>query len=256
MPTNITSLQWAPYQGGQRGTLITTVVLDSAVDTQFNVPTLGQWGTKTINADGVIFFNNQNNGAVFVTSGPAFNVVDQYNRDFLLLGESAPLNIGVQLTTGTLPLMFYKGVPPVNPSVPNYYGAVSNVIPNLGSITNSLTAMVPLLVAGTWYTGPEVIIQSMGGIWYASGTITLATAGVDVVEVRLWDGTTPMAETFFTTHTAFPNVYMTASISGIISNPNGKINISAAKTGATAISIEPTGASTTLASTVTAYRVG
>lgn len=125
MSTTIPALEWSAYQGGAAGTLIAQIALDSAQDTEFIVPIVGQYSNKQVYADGVIIYNTQssNTGPVIIVAGTLTTDVPPFNRDFLQLGSGVGTNIDVQFTTGTIALLFYNGTPPVNPTLVNYAAA-------------------------------------------------------------------------------------------------------------------------------------
>ena len=76
------------------------------------------------------------------------------------------------------------------------------------------------------FDGPTVAQGTVGGTWFASGTVTCDAAvsgGVNFI-IKLWDGTTVIASTV-----AFQNVNgakTTLSLSGFITNPAGNLRLS------------------------------
>jgi hypothetical protein len=94
----------------------------------------------------------------------------------------------------------------------------------LSKYTNSIAANVALNNTSNYFTGPSVA-QGTAGVWFASGTVTLAdTAGAATFNVKLWDGTTVIASAAI--NIANTNVPMPVSLSGYIDTPAGDIRIS------------------------------
>lgn len=177
MPRSVPALSWIPYQGGAQGTLVATVNLDSAVDTEFFVPANGMYNNNITYADVVIIFNQNNNGVVTIASGPIAIGIDAYSRDYLQLPGSSVNLLDVKFTVGTIQLQFYKGQPPVNPSVYNYAGAqaLSNNVVFNGGLTVGLNTM-SIDVATNYLANNGVIV--IGTISQANtGSVTLNVNG-------------------------------------------------------------------------------
>ena len=95
-------------------------------------------------------------------------------------------------------------------------------------VTDSLLANVSMNVLGTYFTGPSVA-QGSTGTWFVSGTISLSNpVGGDVVDVKLWDGTTVIASTRITMTSVGIAFYEAVALSGVITSPAGNLRISAA----------------------------
>jgi hypothetical protein len=95
-------------------------------------------------------------------------------------------------------------------------------------VTNSLGADVNMPVLATYYTGPSVA-QGSTGTWYATGTITVSNASAgDVIDVKLWDGTTVISSARVTMTSVGVAFYEAVSLSGYITSPAGNIRMSAA----------------------------
>lgn len=92
--------------------------------------------------------------------------------------------------------------------------------------TDALAANVNMLSTGTYYTGPE-LAQGSTGTWFVSGTVTVANgSGGDVVNVKLWDGTTVLASCRMHLVSVAGTYYGVAALSGYITSPAGNLRIS------------------------------
>lgn len=97
---------------------------------------------------------------------------------------------------------------------------------NMAPIANSLGADVNMTSTGTYFTGPS-IAQGTSGTWFVSGTVTVANnAGGDVVDVKLWDGTTVIASCRMQIVSVGIAYYGVAALSGYVVAPAGNIRIS------------------------------
>jgi hypothetical protein len=116
----------------------------------------------------------------------------------------------------------------------------------LTSITASLGGSVPLSVASTFYTGPTVA-QGTVGKWFVSGQVNVydSNVGSNNFTVKLWDGTTILAQSTFNCASA---IYGQCSLSGVISAPAGNLRISVEDTSTTFGSI--------ISGCITALRIG
>lgn len=182
MAKQVAPLAWKPYQAGQTGTLVAVVNLDSSVDTEFLVPITGQYSLDQVTADIVIVFNTLNNGTVALISGPLQSAIPPFTRDYLQLDKNNPNNLDVVFTVGQIQLQFYRGQPPVNPSLINYAGAaaLANSVVFPGSVTTgsanaqdiSVSTVYQfsngVLITGTWgftNTGPLTVnVNAMGAV--------------------------------------------------------------------------------------------
>lgn len=102
---------------------------------------------------------------------------------------------------------------------------------SLTTLTNSLGANVSLTNTALYFDGPSVA-QGTSGTWYASGVVTFFTNAASSFFAKLWDGTTVIQSSAFTTAS---NGYIgSISLSGYITNPAGNIRISVRDIGTTA----------------------
>lgn len=111
-------------------------------------------------------------------------------------------------------------------------GDVTGVVPRANGgftpsqITAALGANVAMGATGTYYTGPS-IAQGTSGTWFVSGNVTVEnTVGGDVVNVKLWDGTTVIASTRVQVVSVSGSYYGVAALSGYIASPAGNLRIS------------------------------
>jgi len=122
-------------------------------------------------------------------------------------------------------------------------------------ITNSLSGNVALNNTANYFTGPTVA-QGSTGTWFASGTVVvLDSAAGAIFDVKLWDGTTVIAEARVTTTAA--NQEQSASVSGFITSPASNIRISVrdvvSTNGQIRFNSNSDGSKT---ATITAFRIG
>jgi hypothetical protein len=83
---------------------------------------------------------------------------------------------------------------------------------------------VALNSTSTYFDGPSVA-QGMVGTWLATGSVTLLdTAGLAVINCKLWDGTTVVASAQVEPTTASTAVSL--ALSGVMANPAANIRIS------------------------------
>lgn len=148
----------------------------------------------------------------------------------------------------------------------NWRQAVSNFIANtltsssqtggipVTTLTASLGADVTLNNTATYFDGPSVA-QGTSGTWYASGTVTCVdTAGAAQFRARLWDGTTVVASSVFSS--AGLGSLASISLSGFFTNPAGNIRISVKDVTSVSGAIKFNQSGDSKDSTVTAVRVG
>lgn len=155
-----------------------------------------------------------------------------------------------------------KTVPTNSDSVLIMDAAASNVaktatIPQVvgaffAPITNSMSGDVALNNTATYFAGPSVA-QGTVGTWFASGTVTLSSTSQDVMQAKLWDGTTVLASAEFV---ALTNLATTVSLSGFIANPVGNIRISVRDPTTTGGTMSFNLSGNSKDSTVTAIRIG
>jgi hypothetical protein len=134
-------------------------------------------------------------------------------------------------------------------------GTLTGTSSMLSPITNSLTGNVALNNTANYFTGPTVA-QGSTGTWFASGSVVvLDSAAGAIFDVKLWDGTTVIAEARVTTTAA--NQEQPASVSGFITSPASNIRISVrdvvSTNGQIRFNSNSDGSKT---STVTAIRIG
>lgn len=132
----------------------------------------------------------------------------------------------------------------------------ASVVPFTPSIlTNSLGANVSMGATGTYYTGPTVA-QGTAGTWFVSGTVTVQnTVGGDIVNVKLWDGTTVIASTRLHVVSVSGTYYGVAHLSGRIVAPTGDLRISVSPVNRTDGAIAYNASGNEKDSTLTAYRI-
>lgn len=108
-------------------------------------------------------------------------------------------------------------------------GTNNRIHDNIGvdrDISNVLGADVALAATGTYYDGPSVA-QGTVGRWKVSGHVTVQNAvGGDVVNVKLWDGTTVIASCRMHLVSTSGTFYGVAHLSGYITAPAGNLRIS------------------------------
>ena len=126
---------------------------------------------------------------------------------------------------------------------------------NFTPITASLGANVAMNNTANYFDGPSVA-QGTSGTWFASGTIGVqdTTVGNNVIQVKLWDGTTVIASCFAVLSGATSSA-AAISLSGFISAPAGNIRISAKDVTTTAGLILFNGTGNSKDSTITAIRI-
>lgn len=107
------------------------------------------------------------------------------------------------------------------------------LIPSLSTVTNTLGGDVTLTSAGTYYDGPSCA-QGAAGTWEAFGSVEVTGTASDVVQAKLWDGTTVIASAQVEL-AAVTGTQVTIHLSGIITTPaaNIRISVSDATTSAT-----------------------
>jgi hypothetical protein len=120
-------------------------------------------------------------------------------------------------------------------------------------ITNSIGGDVALNNTGSFFTGPTCA-QGTSGTWFASGTVTVQdTAGAATFIAKLWDGTTVIAESVASVHSA--TFTTSISLSGFLASPAGNIRISVQDSTSTSGFITAS-AGNTKASTLSVIRIG
>lgn len=132
----------------------------------------------------------------------------------------------------------------------------ASVVPFTPSVlTNSLGANVSMGATGTYYTGPTVA-QGTAGTWFVSGTVTVQnTVGGDVVNVKLWDGTTVIASCRLHVVSVSGTYYGVAALSGRITAPAGDLRISVSPVARTDGAIAYNASGNGKDSTITAIRI-
>lgn len=125
---------------------------------------------------------------------------------------------------------------------------------NVTSFTNSLSGNVLLNNVSAYFDGPTVAQGNGSGTWLATGTVTIrdTTAAASIL-CKLWDGTTVIASTNPTTPAA--SAYVSVSLSGQISNPQGNIRISCQDLTSTSGVMAANSSSAGKDSTVTTWRI-
>ncbi len=105
------------------------------------------------------------------------------------------------------------------------FGVSSAGAVSLTTSSNSITNDVALNNTSNYFDGPSVA-QGSTGTWFASGTVTvLDTAGSAEFYAKLWDGTTVVAASAFTT-TASANTKGSIHLAGCIASPASNMRIS------------------------------
>lgn len=141
-------------------------------------------------------------------------------------------------------------------TMPSATCTLAGVGVNVGSpITNSLTGNVTLNNTSNYFTGPTVA-QGSTGTWLASGSVVMIdTAGGAIFDVKLWDGTTLIAETRVVTTSASQE--QGGSVSGFITSPAGNIRISVRDVSSTSGQIRfNSNSDGSKTATLTAFRIG
>ena len=132
-------------------------------------------------------------------------------------------------------------------------GATAVAWTDMSPITNSLSGDVALSNVALYFDGPSVA-QGTAGTWLATGSVTCFDTGVAANFVcKLWDGTTVIASTQFTSSGA--NVPTTIALSGYIAAPAGNIRISVKDTSATTGLIKFNQSGNSKDSTISAIRI-
>lgn len=122
-------------------------------------------------------------------------------------------------------------------------------------ITNALGANVSLAATGTYYDGPS-IAQGTSGTWLVTGNVTVEnTAGGDVVNVKLWDGTTVIASTRMHLVSVAGTYYGVAHLSGYLASPAGNLRISVSPVARTDGAIAFNASGNSKDSTISAVRI-
>lgn len=135
------------------------------------------------------------------------------------------------------------------------YQRASGLPVTMSPITTSLGADVPMLSTGTYYTGPS-IAQGTSGTWFVSGTVTVANPnGGDVVDVKLWDGTTIIASCRLQVVSVGVAYYGVSALSGYIAAPAGNLRISVSPISRTDCVIAYNASGNSKDSTITAIRI-
>lgn len=122
-------------------------------------------------------------------------------------------------------------------------------------LTNSLGADVNLAATGTYHTGPT-IAQGTTGTWWVSGGVTVQnTVGGDIVNVKLWDGTTVIDSRRMHLVSVSGTYYGVASLSGYITSPAGDLRISVSPVSRTDGAIAYNASGNSKDSTISAFRI-
>lgn len=94
-------------------------------------------------------------------------------------------------------------------------------------VTASLGANVNLAATGTYADGPS-IAQGTSGTWWVSGGVTISNgSGSDIVDVKLWDGTTVIDSRRVHLISVSGAYTGSATLSGYLASPVGNLRISA-----------------------------
>lgn len=122
-------------------------------------------------------------------------------------------------------------------------------------ITAALGSNVAMGTTGTYYDGPS-IAQGSTGTWFVSGNVTVEnTVGGDVVNVKLWDGTTVIASTRMHLVSVAGTYYGVAHLSGYIASPAGNLRISVSPVGRADGAIAFNASGNSKDSTISAFRI-
>lgn len=194
-------------------------------------------------------------------SGAATLAVDGLAATSIFTGLSTSLLVttGAFAANQIVSFMFSTGVGPGNGWVvransPAASAALSPAL--LTSVTASLASSVNLSTAA-FTDGPSVTAGS-SGTWLVIGNICFNTAANPTVLLKLWDGTSVIAQTVFT---ATAGNIIDNELSGVITTPAGNLKLSGqiAVAGGTGgfLAISGVGvSSSTNASNITAVRIG
>lgn len=107
-----------------------------------------------------------------------------------------------------------------------WYERANGIPLSMAPITNSLGANVNMTSTGTYFTGPS-IAQGTAGTWWVSGTVTVSNnTGGDVLDVKLWDGSTVIASARATMTSVGVAYYESIALSGYITEPAGNLRVS------------------------------
>ena len=128
-----------------------------------------------------------------------------------------------------------------------------NIAVSLTRLTASLAADVALNNTASYFDGPSVA-QGTVGTWLVTGSVTMIdTAGSAGFFGKLWDGTTVIDSGLIVT--TAPNIYVTMSLSGVITNPAGNLRISCRDNASASGKILCNGSGNSKDSTITAFRL-
>lgn len=168
-------------------------------------------------------------------------------------GASLVLPTGANITSAAGDYWVFRGYAAGVVRMTGYQLASGRALDaSLSSLTNSLGADVALDNISNYFTGPTVA-QGTSGTWFASGTVTLSGNGGDIINCKLWDGTTVIASAAVYTNAS---VNTAVSLSGFLASPAGNLRISCqniSNTTSTAIVFNATGESKD--STLTAIQI-
>jgi hypothetical protein len=101
---------------------------------------------------------------------------------------------------------------------------------SLTKLTNVLASDIAINVANQYFDGPSVA-QGSTGVWFAIGTVSIASTTADVGTAKLHDGTNIKASTIFRETTSLE---VAVTLGGIFTSPPGNIRISVASNNNTA----------------------
>lgn len=208
-----------------------------------------------------------NTGAVGVTiDGLGSTALTKFGRAPLVLGDLLTSQVAVARYDGSV--LQLLGGPLVGQNLTSavFSGTITGLA-TLGSnvsvpgqrlsITTFFSALggdVALNNTGTFFDGPSVS-QGNSGTWLAIGTVTMSdSVGAARFNVRLWDGVNVAASCAQTSSAA--GFVVSATISGIIANPQGNIRISVQDVTSTNGSIRNNVSGDLLDSHLRVYRIG
>ena len=141
------------------------------------------------------------------------------------------------------------------------YGIATQTHPGLaaasaGPLTASISGNVALNNTANYFDGPSVA-QGTVGTWFVSGTVTVqdATAGQNLIDAKLWDGTTVIASARVVVVGSNTNQAPIA-LSGFIVAPAGNLRISVRDETTTSGLILANASANSKDSTITAIRIG
>ena len=256
------------------GTSIFQAGSDSAVRTLINAQVSGSYQTTSTYLSAIASLTPAANSYTYFDASAVAvlgaittfgrNLIDDANasaaRTTLGLGTAATVNTGT--TNGTVPVLNSSGelaaarIPDIDLT-----SMVTGVLPRANGgfdadeITASLGANVAMTVTGTYYTGPS-IAQGTSGTWLVSGNVTVQnTGGGDIVNVKLWDGTTVVASTRMHLVSVSGTYYGVAHLSGKIASPAGDLRISVSPVGRGDGEIAYNASGNSKDSTITAFRI-